>query len=317
MPKNPVQFQKGLSLDGFLADYGREEQCRRALFKLRWPMGFVCPKCGCRKHSLLEPRGLYQCSSCRLQTSVRSGTIFHGSRTPLRKWFLAIYLMTQSKNDIAALELKRQLGVKYDTAWLIKQKLMAVMLQRNSQKQLEGRVQMDDAYLGGEKRVAEGGKRGRGSPNKLPFVAAVSTREGRPSQIHLRCVDGFTKQAIERYAKASLAPDAEIITDGLGCFLGLDEAGFKHTVKPTGGGARRPTEPEFKWVNTALGNIKSAITGTSRSLGRKHSSHYLAAFEYRFNRRFDLASMVPRLAYAALRTDPKPYRTISPAEKTG
>lgn len=316
MAKNPVQFQKGLSLDAFLSEYGSEEQCRRALFKLRWPKGFVCPKFGARLHSILKPRGLCQCSSCRVQTSVRAGTIFHGSRTPLRKWFLAIYLLTQSKNDIAALELKRQLGVKYDTAWLIKQKLMAVMQKRNAEKRLEGRVQMDDAYLGGEKRVSEGGKRGRGSPNKLPFVVAVSTREGKPSQIQLRCVDDFTKGSIERYARVSLAPGAEVVTDGLGGFLGVAHAGFKHTVRLTGS-ARRPADPEFKWVNTALGNIKSAITGTSRSLGWQHASRYLSAYEYRYNRRFDLPSMVPRLAYVALRTDPTPYRTLSPADRKG
>lgn len=317
MSKNPVQFQKGLSLAAFLADFGQEEQCWRALVKLRWPDGFACPRCGSAEHCALERRGLFQCSSCRLQTSVRAGTIFHGSRTPLTKWFLAIYLMTQSKNDIAALELKRQLGVKYDTAWLIKQKLMSVMEQVNSGRRLSGQVHMDDAYLGGEKRVSEGGRKGRGSPNKIPFVAAVSTHEGRPRYIHLRPVPGFTKEAVTRYASGALAPGAEVLTDGLGCFLGIAEAGFSHTIKLTGGGARRPTAPEFRWVNTALGNIKSAITGTCRSLGIQHSARYLAAYEYRFNHRVDLASMVPRLASAALESTPMPRRAISLAYATG
>ena len=129
-------------------------------------------------------------------------------------------------------------------------------------------------------------------------------------------MDDFTKGSIERYARASLAPDADVVTDGLGSFLGLEEAGFRHTIRPTGS-RRRPTDPAFKWVNTALGNIKSAITGTSRSLGWQHASRYLAAYEYRFNRRFDLASMVPRLAFAALKTGPMPYRTLSPADMTG
>ncbi len=254
MSKNPVQFQKGMSLEAFLSEYGTEDQCRAALVRLRWPDGFVCPKCGGCDYSLVKPRGLFQCSACRQQTSIKSGTIFHGSKTTLRKWFLAIYLMTQSKNDIAALELKRQLDVKYDTAWLIKQKLMAVMLKRNAEKKLSGCVQIDDAYIGGEKRVSEGGRKGRGSPNKIPFVA-----------------------------------------------------GRLHAPHHQDRRRRRPTEPEFKWVNTALGNIKSAITGTCRSLDFQHSARYLAAYEYRFNRRFDLPSMVPRLAYVALRTEPTPY----------
>ena len=148
MARNPIQFQKGLSLIEFNRRYGTEEQCHAALVKMRWSDGFVCPHCGGIEHSYSAARRIFQCSACRVQTSARAGTIFHKSRTPLVKWFLAIYLITSSKNDIAALELARQLGVKWDTAWLIKQKLMEVMRQRNASYKLEGDVQIDDAYLG-------------------------------------------------------------------------------------------------------------------------------------------------------------------------
>ncbi len=318
MARNLVQFQKGLSLSGFLAQYGSEEQCHAKLVSLRWPKGFECPRCGERRHGVIGPRKLFQCSACRYQVSVKAGTIFAASKLALSKWFLAIYLMTQSKNDIAALELMRQLGVKYDTAWLMKQKLMAAMLARNSQRRLSGRVEMDDAYLGGEMRWSEGGKRGRGSPNKIPFVAAVATtRDGKPTAIHLRRVEAFTKDQLRRYAASGLAAGAGVVSDGLSCFTAIAEAGFSHTVITTGGGAKRPTEPAFKWVNTVLGNVKAAITGTCRALRPQHTARYLAAYEYRFNRRTDLASMVPRLAFAALRSQPSPYRVLVPADVSG
>lgn len=244
MARNPVQFQKGLSLNGFLSQYGSEDQCHARLVSLRWPKGFECPRCGGWRHGVIGPRKLFQCSACRYQVSVKAGTVFEASKLALTKWFLAIYLMTQSKNDIAALELMRQLGVKYDTAWLLKQKLMAAMLERNSQRKPSGLVQLDDACLGGEKRWGEGGKRGRGSPNKIPFIAAaVATREGKPVAIHLRRVTGFTKEQIGLYANASLAPGADVVSDGLSCFTALAEAGFAHTVITTGSGAKRPTEP--------------------------------------------------------------------------
>lgn len=317
MARNPVQFQKGLSLGDFLARYGSEEQCHATLVELRWPQGFTCPKCGGREHGLCRPRRLFQCSACRHQTSVRAGTVFEASKLPLSTWFLAIYLITQSKNDIAALELMRQLGVKYDTAWLLKQKLMAAMLERNRQHPLSGHVQIDDAYLGGERKVDEGGRRGRGSPNKQPFLAAVATRDSRPVAMHLRPLTGFTKEQIKRYAEASLAPGTEVVSDGLHCFTALAEAGFKHSVIKTGGGPRRPSEPAFAWVNTVLGNVKAAITGTCRALSPRHAARYLAAYEYRFNRRTDLGSMIPRLAYVALRQSPIPYRAILSAEPAG
>lgn len=305
MARNKVQFQKGLSTVEFHKRYGTEAQCHDALVRMRWPSGFVCPKCADTRHSYCRPRQVFQCRACRVQTSVRAGTIFHKSRTPLVKWFLAMHLLTASKNDIAALEMARQMDVKWDTAWTIKQKLMEVMLQRNSIYRLEGDIQIDDAYQGGEKA----GKRGRGAANKLPFVIAVETRDGHPIHTQLRVVAGFTKDAIRDWAAANVAPGSTIISDGLACFNGVAEAGLDHVVRITGGG--RPASGEFKWVNTGLGNVKGAITGTCRSIDARHTPRYLAAYEWRYNRRFDLPANLARLARVAVTIQPKPHREIA------
>jgi ISXO2-like transposase domain/Transposase zinc-ribbon domain len=304
MARNAVQFQKGLSMAEFQRRYGTEGQCHAALVGMRWPEGFVCPKCAGSRHSYCEPKRVFQCTACRLQTSVRAGTIFHKSRTPLTKWFLAMHLMTAAKNDIASLELARQLDVKWDTAWLIKQKLMQVMLERNSIYKLSGDVQIDDAYQGGEKP----GKRGRGAANKTPFVVAVATRDGRPIHMQLRCVPAFTKAAIKDYAVASIEPGSRVLSDGLGCFNGLDDAGMTHTARITGGG--RPEGDAFKWVNTGLGNVKASINGTLRSCDPQHTPRYLAAFEWRYNRRFDLAKNLARLARVATTIAPHSRKSI-------
>ncbi len=309
MPRNPVQFQKGLSMAEFMQRYGSEEQCHAALVAMRWPDGFVCPACGSKEHGLSGPRRLFQCKNCRKQTSAKAGTIFHQSKTPLTKWFLAIHLLTSAKNDVAALELARQLGVKWDTAWLIKQKLMEVMRQRNETYKLEGVVQIDDAYLGGKKA----GKRGRGAGNKVPFVVAVATRDGKPTYIHLRPVVGFTKAALKTYGETSLAPDTRVVSDSYDCFKGLKEAGLTHLAVTTDGAHPDDglTGALFKWLNIALGNIKSAITGTCRSCDAHHTARYLAAFEWRFNRRFDLAGNVERLLRASVGAAPQTRRSIA------
>ncbi len=132
MAKNAIQFQSGRSLPAFQERYGSEEQCRAALIEMRWPKGFICPHCGCKAYSHHNTRHLFQCSSCRRQTSVTAGTIMQDTKLPLTIWFLAMYLLTQSKNDIAALELKRRLGIGYDAAWGLKHKLMSVMAERNA-----------------------------------------------------------------------------------------------------------------------------------------------------------------------------------------
>ena len=305
MARNQVQFQKGLGMAEFMVRYGTEQQCHEALVKMRWPDGFVCPKCAGRRHSFCAPKKLFQCSDCRLQTSVRAGTVFHKSSTPLTKWFLAMHLMTCSKNDIASLELARQIDVKWDTAWLIKQKLMEVMLQRNSIYKLSGDIQVDDAYQGGEKA----GKPGRGAANKLPFVIAVETRDGHPIYTQLRCVPGFTAKAIKAYAQANIAPGSRVLSDGLGCFKGFVDAGLAHVVKITGGG--RPQGPDFTWVNTGLGNVQGSIKGTLRSCDARHTPRYLAAFEWRYNRRFELPRNLERLARVAMMIAPQPRNIIA------
>ena len=201
---------RGLSDEAFREAFGTEEQCRAALLRLRWPDGFVCPCCGHRGHCVLAGRGLYQCNRCKKQTSPTAGTIFHATKLPLTLWFAAIHLIVTAKNGISSVELGRRLGVKQPTAWAVKHKIMAVMARREGETPLTGRVEMDDAYLGG---VRSGGKRGRGAAGKTPFVAAVSTSpEGRPRKLKLVPVKGFRKREIARGAKHWLAPGAAVVT---------------------------------------------------------------------------------------------------------
>jgi hypothetical protein len=140
-------------------------------------------------------------------------------------------------------------------------------------------------------------------------VIAVETRDGHPIHTQLRVVEGFTKEAVRDWAKVGIAPGSRVVTDGLACFNGIAEAGLEHVVRITGGG--RPKDGEFKWVNTGLGNIKSAITGTCRSIDARHTPRYLAAYEWRYNRRFDLPANLARLARVAVTIKPKPYREIA------
>ena len=213
---------------------------------------------------------------------------------------------------ISSLELGRRLGVTQNTAWKLKHKLMQVMMERDAGKRLTGRVEIDDAYLGGER---SGGKRGRGAPGKTPIIAAVETTpEGQPVRLKLRRVNGFRRKEVEKLARRSLDPPSTVVSDGLGCFRGVADAGCTHQPIRTGSGRKAVLTPAFKWVNTALGNIKTAITATYRAIRQKHIPRYLAEFAYRFNRRYDLAAMMPRLGWAAVRTPPMPYRLLKLAE---
>ena len=310
MPQNAIQFQKGLSETRFLELYGSEDKCIAAVERMRWPGGFVCPECGHDDAHRLERRSLLQCALCRTQHSITARTIFESTKLPLTTWFRAMYHLSSSKNGISALELRRRLGVTYRTAWLLKLKLSEVMREREAERVFTERVEIDDAYLGGE-RPARAGHAGRGADGKTPFLAAVETdHEGKPRQIALQIVPGFTTEAVAEFAKGKFAPSVEVYSDGLACFGAVIEAGCSHTVSISGGGRKAVEKACFKWVNTALGNIKSALVGTYRHVSAKHAPRYLAEFAYRFNRRNDLAGILDRLAWVSLRTGPRPYRVI-------
>src|SRR4051812_47699551 len=165
------------------------------------------------------------------------------------------------------------------------------------------------AHLGGER---SGGERGRGAAGKAPIVAAVeTTAERKPGRLRLTVVEGFREREMERLAKATIEPGSDVVSDGLSCWPAVEKAGCTHSPIVTGSGKRAASLAPFRWVNTTLGNIKTAIAGTYHHVSPKHAQHYLTSFGYRFNRRFQLDTIVERLAWAAVRTAPQPYRVVT------
>jgi len=314
MAMNRIQFQPGMSLFELFQQFGTEAQCEAALEHARWPEGFRCPRCDGVAHCVLRVRArkTFQCNTCHHQTSLIAGTLFEGTKLGLTVWFLAIYLISQAKTGLSALALKRDLGVSYPTAWLIHHKLMQAMVERDADYVLCGTVQVDDAYLGGE---LNDGTAGRGSENKVPFVAAVSLDgDGHPLRAKFTQLPGFTRKAIAEWASAALSPQSTIVSDGLACFAGVTDVGCAH--QPTVVGVRKPKElPMFHWVNTVLGNVKTSLSGAYHAFGySQYAERYLGAIAYRFNRRFDLHALPNRLLMAAVATGPHPENWLRLAE---
>lgn len=317
MSRNSIQFQKGLSLPEFLHLYGSEEQCEAALEKVRWPAGFRCPRCEGHDYGLVYGRRLkrYQCHSCGYQATLTAGTIMQATKLPLTTWFQAFYLIGQAKTGISSLELSRHLGVKYDTAWLLHNKILRAMSEREDAYVLRGKIQMDDAYLGGE---LPGGKAGRGSENKVPIVAAISLNEaGHPMHVKFSVVSGFSSEAISEWASQHLAPGCAVLSDGLACFRSVTTAGCSHRAVVTGG--KHPKDlPAFRWINTLLGNLKTGISGTFHAFNfDKYAKRYLGGYCFRFNRRFAMAAMTERITNAVCCCMPYTERDLRVAESSG
>jgi transposase-like protein len=312
MAKNQIQFQKGLSLSNFLSKYDDEIKCYQTLFAFRWPHGFICPRCGYNGYCQIASRKVLQCNFCHKQTSLTAGTIFAATKLPLTVWFLAIYLITQSKDGISSLNLGRTLGVSANTALRIKHKLQQTMKERDDTQPLKKLVVIDDVYWGGKKGD---GVRGRGATGKTPFVASISlTDEGYPIKMRMSRVTGFTKKELTKWAKVHLAPNTLVVSDGLNCFPGMKKAGCKHEPIISRTEKGYDEFGVFKWINVMIGNVKNALHGTYHHVSSRHLPRYLAEFCYRFNRRFELHTMVDRLAYVAMRTPPMPQQLLKLAE---
>jgi len=314
MSINRIQFQTGLSMPEFLEQFGTEAQCEAALEQSRWPQGFVCPCCsetGCSVF-IVGAHKMFQCKACRHQTSLTAGTLFQSTKLPLATWFLAIYLVSQAKTGLSALALKRYLGVRYPTAWLIQHKLMQSMCERETKYTLSGQVQVDDAYLGGER---SGGKAGRGSENKVPFVAAVSLDgNGHPLRIQLTQVTRFTLRAISSWAKANFAANCSVSSDGLACFSAVSDA-VANTIPWWSVGANPKS-----YQNSIGSTLSWAISRPAWAvrimplilLNMPHVTWLV--FAYRFNRRFQLDTLPMRLLVATVSIGPRPADWLRLAE---
>ncbi len=296
-----------MSLLAFQEQFGSGDACRRRLFERRWPEGFRCPRCQHRHGWMLHGRPLVECASCGHQTSVTAGTIFHRSHTPLRKWFLAMYLTAQEKRGISALRLAEFIEVSYETAWLMLHKLRRAMADRDGQHMLAGLVQIDDSYFGGENRGQ--GLVGRGTTQTKVLVALSVTRIVRDERLievpvfgRMVVVPDFTQDTMNATVRRIVAQGTRITSDGWAGFARLHQQGFEHEVKPT---ADLPegTEP-FPLIHTFISNAKAWIQGTFHGLGYTYKQAYLDEYCCRFCRRRRQDALFDRLLDACLRATP-------------
>lgn len=183
-------------LGTFMKEFGTERKCREYLANLRWPDGFVCPKCSYH-HACLLSNGRYQCAKCHHQTSVTAGTVLHRTHMPLTRWFLAFYFVSQDKRGISAVALMSMLGTTYKTAWNMLMRIRTAMGQRDKTHQLNGTIEFDDTYFGGP---TVGKKRGRGTEEAKVFAAVSLDERGNPLYTKMQITQNIKRTAVKKFA---------------------------------------------------------------------------------------------------------------------
>lgn len=307
MPSNRTNRFRPLSILDFQQRFATEEDCARFLFDKRWPKGWACPRCGQAKCYPIRSRKLFECACCRYQVSLIAGTVLQGTRTPLRLWFLAIFLMVTDKRGISSVGLGKQLGISQKRAWFMLHKLRKAMAVRNGRYKLDGLVELDESFFGAPK---EGGYRGRGTVKKKVLVGLALTNDGKPRHIRLRVLPRIDRAHLEPAIREMVEAGATIKTDGLRSYLGLDGQGYRHDRIIA---ARTGIPEELRWIQIGISNLKALIGGTHHGLGRadgKHLQAYLDEYAYRYDRRHRPDTIFERCVVAAATCPVWTYRDI-------
>ena len=296
------------TFEEFLESFATEEDCVTYLASIRWPKGFVCPTCGESK-AWCTDRGLWHCQGCQRQTSATSGTVFDGSRKPLRLWFHVMWLMMAQKTGLSAKNLCDTYGFgSYQTAWGWLRKLRSVMI-RSGRERLTGRVEVDEAYIGGQKE----GTRGRGAEGKtLILVAVEGEAKQKLGRVRFRCVESVNQKTIDSFATDYVELGSLVITDGLPVYNNLRAIGFDHRphVVSTGGEVARK---ELDHVHLVISLVKRWLRGTHQgAVTPGHLQAYLDEFSFRFNRRLSQhrGKLFYRLMQQAVTTRPPAMKAL-------
>lgn len=269
-PMNQIEFDKR---------FHTEQDCLDYLIKIRWPNGFICPKCQSADYWSLS-RNRYFCQNCRKEVTPISGTIFHKSTKPLIIWFSALWWMVAQKNGVSAKGLQKILGLgSYQTAWTWLHKFRRLMI-IPGREMLKGTVEVDETFVGGKKP----GKRGRGAEGKSIVIVGVEIKEKATGRIRLSLIPDAAKKSLHSFIKGNIEKGATIITDDWSGYRNISKAGYRHIVENKK--VKDGNEEILPNAHRVSSLLKRWLLGTHQSyLNKNKLEYYLDEYTFRYNRR--------------------------------
>ena len=297
------------SLKEFPARFREDDACRKYLAACRWPEGFRCARCGQRAAFELPHRRLWQCTACGRQPSLTAGSALHRTWLPLTVWFWATYLVTTHTPGLSAVQLQRQLGLSYETAWARLHKLRLAMV-NPEREPLKDKAEVDETYLGGPEVGLQGDRQLR---EKALIVGAVEVRGKAAGRVRLQVVPDASARSLTGFVQRTVAPGTLILTDGWGAYAPLSNMGYRHRPRTQGTPERVATL--LPNIHRVFGNLKPWLRGTHHGVGHDHLQAYLDEFAFRFNRRrTPLAAFQTLLGLASGTHGPTTYEMLYASE---
>lgn len=295
------------TFEEFIDKFQSEDDCIEYIKRLRWPNGFVCPRCGCQK-AWRTNRYLMHCTGCELQTSITAGTLFHKTRKPLRIWFHVMWWMMSQKTGASAKNLKDAMGFgSYKTAWAWLHKFRRAMI-RPGRERLDGIVEIDETYIGGE----EEGSKGRKIVKKALVVVAVEVEKKKLGRVRFRCIPDASAESLIPFVQDYVEPGSTTITDGWKGYASLGKYGYHHKIREIAGSGKKASEV-LSHVHLVVSLLKRWLMGTHQGAVRSaHLPYYLDEYAFRFNRRLSKyrGKLFYRLMQQAVITEATPLDKI-------
>lgn len=279
-PKSFTEFEKR---------FGTETDCEEFLFRVRYPDGFVCPRCGSSRGWSLRGGRLTECANGH-KVSLTAGTVLHGTRQDLKTWFQAVFFMTTLTPGISAVQLRHQLGMKrYETAFQMMHKIRSVLV-APGREVLHGEVEVDETFIGGK----DADRDGRGGDKTLVVGAVELTSfthvssgkiRRRSGRLRLQAVPDASANSLTGFIEHEVESGATVFTDGWDGYRPLTRRGFHHQRIVQGKG--REAIPILPHIHRVFSNLKAWLQGTHHGrIEPKYLQAYLNEYTFRFNRRF-------------------------------
>lgn len=278
------QLKTFTSIIELLEFFPTEKSCEQYLAFHRWKDNKVCcPYCRSKKASILKGKTKrYKCYSCRKQFSVRVGTMFHNSKLPLKKWFIAIHLLTTSSKGISSYQLSRELKISQETAWFLLHRIRETYIQSEN-KLRKRKVEVDETLYGGKEKNKHKSKKtsnnqGRSTKTKSAILGIIE-RNGNVYAIHLKDLKGET---ILPVIKSKVCKNATIFTDEYKPYRKLKQD-FKHQYVNHSQGKYVIGEAHTNSLEGFWSQMKRAIGFTYHNVSKKHLQRYINESAFRHN----------------------------------